>query len=380
MHTTLDPRIARRCGSAPLAGLLFMALVALLFWRFAAASLASPEPRLARIEAPPVAPALELDAEERSTIELFRAASPATVNITSVARFQNRFTLDVTETPRGTGSGILWDDAGHVVTNYHVIEGGSTAWVTLHDQSRWEARVVGEAPHHDLAVLKIDAPQDALTPVRVGSSESLAVGQKVFAIGNPFGLDQTLTTGIISGLGRSIRSLTSHKIDDVIQTDAAINPGNSGGPLLDSSGRLIGVNTAIVSPSGAYAGIGFAVPVDAVRHVVPQLIANGRVRRAGLGIVPFENYYNQRFGLAGVGVREVESGSAAHSAGLRSPRELANGRFVYDVIVGIDGTEVRRVEDLYDLLDQREVGDVVRVSVQRGERIEELRVRLQALD
>jgi S1-C subfamily serine protease len=379
MHTTQGrvPKAGRR-GSAPLAGLLFMALVALLFWRFAAASLALPETRREPLASPPVA--LELDGEERGTIELFRSASPATVNITSVARLQNRFTLDVTETPRGTGSGFLWDDAGHVVTNYHVIEGGSTAWVTLHDQSRWEARLVGEAPHHDLAVLKIDAPKSALLPVRVGSSEDLAVGQKVFAIGNPFGLDQTLTTGIISGLGRSIRSVTSHKIDDVIQTDAAINPGNSGGPLLDSSGRLIGVNTAIVSPSGAYAGIGFAVPVDAVRHVVPQLIAHGRVRRAGLGIMPLNNYQNARLGLTGVGIERVEAGSAAQSAGLRSPRELVSGRIVYDVIVGIDGSEVRRLEDLYDLLDQRQVGDVVRVSVQRGERVEELRVRLQALE
>jgi S1-C subfamily serine protease len=376
MQPTPDRSSAR--GSAPVAGLFFVALVAVLFWRFATASLAASEARA--VTAPPVAPALELDPEERSTIELFRATSPATVNITSVERFQNRFTRDLTETPRGTGSGFLWDGEGHVVTNYHVIENGSTAWVTLHDQSRWEASIVGLAPHHDLAVLKIDAPRRLLTPVRMGTSEGLAVGQKVFAIGNPFGLDQTLTTGIISGLGRSIRSVTNHKISDVIQTDAAINPGNSGGPLLDSSGRLIGVNTAIVSPSGAYAGIGFAVPVDVVRHVVPQLIEHGLVRRAGLGIVPLENAYNERFGLGGVGIRDVEPGSAAQSAGLRAPRELPGGGVDFDVIVKIDGSDIRRVEDLYDVLDQRVVGDVVRVSVRRGERVEELRVRLQALE
>jgi len=361
--------------SAPAATLLFLLLCSVFAWRFREASaLVAAEPRS-------VAPAGELDEDEIATIELFKSASPATVNITSLAQLRRSpFSTDVTETPQGTGSGFIWDEAGHVVTNFHVIRGGSAAWVTLSDQSRWKGTVVGEAPHHDLAVLKIDAPRSSMRPVKVGTSSNLAVGQKVFAIGNPFGLDQTLTTGVISGLGRSIRSLTNHKISDVIQTDAAINPGNSGGPLLDSSGRLIGVNTAIVSPSGAYAGIGFAVPVDVVQHVVPQLIRSGRVSRAGLGILPMSRAWNDRLVERGIGIFEVEPGSAAAEAGLRSAAELEDGRLVFDVILAIDGQEIGRVEDLYDLLDQRKVGDVVSVSLQRAGRTQELQVRLRALE
>ena len=362
-------------GSAPAATLLFLTLCSVLAWRFSEASVGPATPAA---EPRSVAPRWELDQDEIETIELFKDASPAAVNITSLAERKVGF-FDVTETPQGTGSGFIWDEAGHVVTNYHVIRSGGAAWVTLSDQSRWKGRVVGEAPHHDLAVLKIDAPRRNLRPVKVGRSDDLAVGQKVYAIGNPFGLDQTLTTGVISGLGRSIRSLTSHKISDVIQTDAAINPGNSGGPLLDSSGRLIGVNTAIVSPSGAYAGIGFAVPVDVVNHVVPQLIRTGHVRRAGLGIIPMPSSWNTRYLKSGVAIDQVEPGSAADDAGIQSAVRFRDGRLTFDVILAIDGEEIRRVEDLYDLLDQREVGDVVRISLQRGSRLEEVDIRLRAL-
>jgi len=219
-----------------------------------------------------------------------------------------------------------------------------------------------------------------LRGLTVGRSSDLLVGQKVFAVGNPFGLDQTLTTGVISGLGREIRSLTNHKISDVIQTDAAINPGNSGGPLLDSSGRLIGVNTAIVSPSGAYAGVGFAVPVDVVKRSVPQLIEHGRVERPGLGITHLTDPQSRQLGLRGVGVRTVGPDSAAERAGLQDIRIYRDGTYDVDEILAIDGKRVASVTDLYDILDQHEVGDVVTLSVRRGDEMQDVRAKLQALE
>jgi S1-C subfamily serine protease len=218
----------------------------------------------------------ELAADEQSTIALYKRCAPSVVHITSLARQTNPYTLNVQQIPRGTGSGFVWSKDGFVVTNYHVIQGASGATVTLADGTSHRARLVGAYPDKDLAVLRIDAPAAALYPIDVGTSADLQVGQKVFAIGNPFGLDQTLTTGVISALNREIESVTGRPIRGVVQTDAAINPGNSGGPLLDSYGRLIGVNTAIASPNGASAGIGFAIPVDEVNRVVPELIAKGK--------------------------------------------------------------------------------------------------------
>jgi len=233
---------------------------------------AEPRPR-------PVTPRGNLAEDEQATIELFRKAAPSVVHITTLAERVEPFSLNLFRIPRGTGSGIVWDEQGHIVTNYHVIMGADAAVVTLADNSTWSAKLVGAAPHKDLAVLHIKAPADRLAPIIVGTSHDLEVGQKVFAIGNPFGLDHTLTTGVISALGREIESVSGTPITNVIQTDAAINPGNSGGPLLDSAGRLIGVNTQIVSPSGAFAGIGFAIPIDTVNWVVAELIARGTVRR-----------------------------------------------------------------------------------------------------
>jgi S1-C subfamily serine protease len=222
-----------------------------------------------------VVPRGDLAADEQDTIQLFNSASPAVVHITTHELKRDFFTRDVFEIPRGNGTGFVWDKQGHIVTNFHVIESADTAHITMSDQTTWSAKLVGIAPDVDLAVLKIDSRVTDLQPLPIGTSHDLQVGQKVFAIGNPFGLDQSLTMGLISALGREIKSRTRRNIKNVIQTDAAINPGNSGGPLLDSSGRLIGVNTAIVSPSGAYSGIGFAIPVDTVNRVVPDLI-NGR--------------------------------------------------------------------------------------------------------
>jgi S1-C subfamily serine protease len=260
-----------------------------------------------------------------------------------------------------------------------VIQGASAARVTLHDQSVWPATLVGAAPDQDLAVLRIRAPAEKLAPVLVGSSRDLQVGQKVFAIGNPFGLDFTLTTGIVSALGRSIRALTGRMIEDVIQTDAAINPGNSGGPLLDSAGRLVGVNTQIASPSGASAGIGFAVPVDTVNRVVPELIAHGRVVRPRLGIVPAQEWVLRRAGLEGVLVLSVAEGSAAARAGLRGTSQAEDGSLVLgDVVQGLDGRKVTSLDDLYAALEKHRPGETVKVRVLRGDRTHDVEVTLDA--
>lgn len=328
----------------------------------------------------PIAPKGKPLAEERATIQLFKDNSPAVVYITTLAVRRDLFSLNVLELPRGTGSGFIWDAEGHVVTNFHVIQGADTARVTLADQSIWEAQLVGVASDKDLAVLKIKAPRRKLQPIRLGTSRDLAVGQKVFAIGNPFGFDQTLTTGIISGLGREIRSVTGRPIRGMVQTDAAINPGNSGGPLLDSAGRLIGVNTAIYSPSGAYAGIGFAVPVDTVNRIVPQLIRYGRVLRPGLGISVAEEQIARQLGVTGVLVVEVPPGSAAAQAGMRPTRYDALGRVqLGDIIIAIDRKPVQTPDDLFAVLEEYRVGDTVSVSVTRAGKTERLNVKLQGI-
>src|SRR5687768_4690504 len=231
----------------------------------------------------PIDPVTVVSSAEEATIQLFERSAPSVVFITTTSQQQDYWSRNIYEIPAGTGSGFIWDSKGHVVTNYHVIQNAYRAKVTLSDGSAWDAEVVGIEPRKDIAVLKIKADVP-LRPLPIASSDDLKVGQSVFAIGNPFGLDQTLTTGVISALGREINSVTGIPIRDVIQTDAAINPGNSGGPLLDISGRLIGVNTAIVSPSGVFSGIGFSVPVDVVRWVVPDLIRYKGVRRPVLGI------------------------------------------------------------------------------------------------
>jgi S1-C subfamily serine protease len=215
--------------------------------------------------------------DEQATIELFKAVSPSVVHVTNLAVEREPFSANAQMVPRGTGTGFVWDENGFIVTNYHVVDGASAARVILSDHSTYDSTRIWGYPDKDLAVIRIDAPKAKLKPIVVGTSRDLQVGQKTFAIGNPFGLDQTLTTGVVSALGRQIESANGRPIQGVIQTSAAINPGNSGGPLLDSAGRLIGVNTAILSPSGAFAGIGFAIPVDEVNRLVPQLISYGKV-------------------------------------------------------------------------------------------------------
>jgi S1-C subfamily serine protease len=316
-----------------------------------------------------VAPRGPLTADELSITELFESASPSVVYITSIKVQRDFFRMRAMEVPRGTGSGFLWDDRGHIVTNYHVIQGATRAEVTLADQSTWPAELVGFAPEKDLAVLRIDAPKEQLPPLSLGTSADLKVGQTVLAIGNPFGFDQTLTTGIISALGREIQSANGIPIRDVIQTDAAINPGNSGGPLLDSAGRLIGVNTAIVSTSGSYAGIGFAIPVDTVNWVVADLIEFGQVQRPSLGLELASDSISRRFGLEGPLILDVERGSPADRAGLRPTTRDRSGRIrLGDVVIALNGERIRRTGDLGLILESLEEGQKVTLSIIRDGR------------
>jgi S1-C subfamily serine protease len=327
-----------------------------------------------------VAPRGALADEERTTIGIFERASPSVVYITTVQRVRDFWTRNVMRLPQGTGSGFVWDDDGHVVTNYHVIQGAQEALVRLADQRSYPATLVGVSEEHDIAVLQIDVPTDAPPPLPIGSSADLRVGQNVYAIGNPFGLDHTLTTGVVSALNRSIDDARGGTIENVIQTDAAINPGNSGGPLIDSAGRLIGINTMIVSPSGAYAGIGFAVPVDTVNRVVPRLITYGRYIRPTLGIQANDEWSRRLLGeqgRSGVVVLEVEAGSPADRAGLRGAQQTGAGRIVLgDVIVALDGDEIADFGDLANRLDEHVFGDKVKLTVQRGREIREVTVTL----
>jgi|APTNR8051073442_1049403.scaffolds.fasta_scaffold00295_22 S1-C subfamily serine protease len=320
-----------------------------------------------------------LTAAEMATIKLFEEAAPSVCFITTTNVRLDYFTRDVTEIQRGTGSAFVWDNKGHIVTNYHVIQGADKAQVTLSDRSVWPAKLVGVAPEKDLAVLKIDIAASKLRPIPVGVSENLRVGQSVYAIGNPFGLDQTLTTGIVSALGREIESVAGIPIRDVIQTDAAINPGNSGGPLLDSSGRLIGVNTAIYSPSGASAGIGFSIPVDVVRWVVPELIQYGKVKRPSLGVELARQQIVQRLGLEGALVLDVIKNSAADRAGIQPTyRDRSGAIRLGDIIVGINNEKIRSNNDLYLELEKYNPGETVRVKLIREERTTEVELKLDA--
>jgi S1-C subfamily serine protease len=330
----------------------------------------------------PIAARGELAGDEQATIQIFERASPSVVFITTRQRVRDLWTRNVFSVPRGTGSGFVWDNLGHIVTNNHVIEDASEAKVRLNDGRSYRAVLVGASPAHDLAVLRINVPFDLPPPVPVGTSDNLKVGQKVFAIGNPFGLDYTLTSGLVSALDRSLEEANGTVIEHLIQTDAAINPGNSGGPLLDSAGRLIGINTAIYSPSGAYAGIGFAVPVDAVNRVVPQLIAEGRYLRPSIGIGVDEDInrlVTERLGIDGVLVLRVTPGSAAEAAGLRPTQVDSRGDIIPgDVILAIGGEAVDSVGSLLAVLDQRQVGERVTLRIWRDGRELEVPVVLQA--
>jgi S1-C subfamily serine protease len=324
------------------------------------------------VEAVPraITPAGDLAGDEKATIELFERSKGSVVFITTTQLVRDFWSRNMFSIPRGAGSGFVWDADGHIITNNHVVQGAAEAKVRLNDGRDYDARLVGASPAHDIAVLRIRVPDRQPAALPIGTSADLKVGQKVFAIGNPFGLDWSLTTGIVSALDRSLPAEDGRTmIEHLIQTDAAINPGNSGGPLLDSSGRLIGINTAIFSPSGAYAGVGFAVPVDTVNRVVPQLVAKGKYTRPALGIVTDEQLNQQlakQLGVKGVAVLKVEPGSPAEAAGLRAARPAAGGGVVPgDIIVAIDGKPVDSVARLVNRLDEHKVGDTIKLTLQR---------------
>lgn len=328
-----------------------------------------------------VTPRGDLGEDEKATIKLFEETSPSVVFITTINLRRDFFSTNIYKMPAGTGSGFIWDSDGHIVTNYHVIKGADEAQITLWDQSTWDAKLVGVEPDKDLAVLKIKAPDDRLKPIKIGESKNLLVGQKAFAIGNPFGFDQTLTTGVISALGREIESVTRRPITGVIQTNAAINPGNSGGPLLDSAYRLIGINTAIYSPTGSYAGIGFAVPVDTINRIVPQLIEYGKVIKPGLGInIAPDSFVSTRLNTSGVLILNVIEGGGAEKAGLKATTQSANGKIsLGDIIKKVEGKNVEDSSDLFRILDAKVVGDTVNVTVDRDGKDLNFEVTLGAL-
>lgn len=324
-----------------------------------------------------VSPMQYLTSSEQATIDLFEKSAPSVCFITTINSREDQWTRNVTEVPRGTGSGFIWDENGHIITNFHVIEGGNKFKVTLSDGSSWVAVVVGVEPNKDLAVLKIDVPQVKLKPIPVGQSSTLRVGQSVYAIGNPFGLDQSLTTGVISALGREIKSLTGRPIRDVIQTDAAINPGNSGGPLLDSSGRLIGVNTMIYSPSGASAGIGFSIPVDEVNWVVSDLIKYGELKRPILGVELLPTQYAQNWGVEGAMILSLTANGGAAKAGLKALNRNNSGEIIFgDIITAINNQKVTSNNDLILTLEKYNPGEKVKVEFLRDNKLRQVMVTL----
>jgi protease Do-like 1, chloroplastic len=324
---------------------------------------------------------IDLGKDEQENISIFERTTHSVVFITNTALRRDIWSLNTFEVPQGSGTGVIWDRQGHIVTNFHVVYGADSIEVVLSDQSTHQAQVVGLDPDHDLAVLRIRTAKEQLIPINIGNSQGLRVGQKVLAIGNPFGLDHTLTTGVVSALDRTIKSMNERTIEGVIQTDAAINPGNSGGPLLDSSGGLIGINTQIVSPSGAYAGIGFAVPVNTITRVIPQLIKFGKLIRPGMGISLIPDSIAARWGIQGLIIAKVEPGSPGEKAGLESARETSLGRIqLGDIITKLDEEPVKIFDDLVRILDRHKIGDRITVEVHRKGKPRKVVVELQAIN
>jgi len=322
----------------------------------------------------------DLAADEQNTIDVFKENSPSVVYVTSIALRRSFFSFNAVEVPQGTGTGFVWDKKGRIVTNFHVIKDANEVQVTMADNSTWKAVLVGASPDKDLAVLQIDAPNRLLRPITIGKSSDLQVGQKVFAIGNPFGLDQTITSGIISALNREIKAITGRTIRGVIQTDAAINPGNSGGPLLDSAGRLIGVNTAIYSPSGAYAGIGFAVEVDVVNRTIPRLIRDGRIVRPGIGAKLADDRVTQQLGIDGILIVDMERDSPAAKAGLRPTTQYRGEIILGDVITAVSGVKVSSYEDFRTEIEKYDIGTQIALTIVRDGSLKDVTLRLTVIN
>jgi S1-C subfamily serine protease len=379
MELSRRPQPLMRAAGLLTAAVWLIASVGLLVWWVWPRNATVPGPN-PNAEPRAVAARGELSALEQTTIGIYKTAAPSVVHVTNLAKAGgSALNLDVRQVPKGTGSGFVWDQDGHVVTNYHVVEGADAARVTLADHATYEARQVWADPSHDIAVLSIGAPKDKLHPILIGTSHDLQVGQSAYAIGNPFGLDQTMTVGIVSALDREIDAADGRPIRGAIQTSAAINPGNSGGPLLDSAGRLIGMNTAIISPSGASAGIGFAIPVDEINRIVPQLIGHGRVVRPRLGVQVAADQLAQQLGVSeGALVLNVLPNTPAAEAGLQGTRRDAAGRIILgDVIVAVGGQPVKNLKDLYAALDRFKVGDTAALTVVREGQRRDVQVPLK---
>jgi S1-C subfamily serine protease len=339
-----------------------------------AAAAAAPAPNLSPLSLSPGA----RTEDERNTIAVFKKAAKACVFVTQRQMVMDFLGGEAHDVPAGSGSGFLWDAEGHVVTNFHVVANAERLTVTLHDQQTFVAKVIGVEPRKDIAVLKIDAPKEILVPIdRYTETYDLQVGQKVIAIGNPFGLDQTLTTGVVSALGRQVEGIGGVKIREMVQTDAAINPGNSGGPLLDSTGRLIGMNTMIFSRSGSSAGIGFAVPGQTITRIVPQLIKNGRVEQVGLGVeIDPQQRIERRLDIQGLVIIGTVPGSSAEKAGIHGLERTMRGIKLGDVLVAIDDKPVASYDDLYGILDGRHPGETVKVKLLRDRKVVEVQLIL----
>lgn len=324
----------------------------------------------------------DLSELEKANIAIYEQVAPSVVHVTNLAESRGAFNLNIQRIPRGTGSGFIWDTDGHIVTNYHVVEGADAVRVMMGDHTAFDANPVWAYPEKDIAVLTINAPKNKLHPIPIGTSNDLKVGQITYAIGNPFGLDQSMTNGIVSALGREVESEGHRAIQGAIQTSAPINPGNSGGPLLDSAGRLIGMNTAILSPSGASAGIGFAIPVDEINEIVPQLIRHGKVVRPRLGVQVASDQLARQVGVdSGALILKVVPDSPADKAGLLGTRRGQSGRIVLgDVIVAIDGKEIKKSTELTADLEKHKVGDTVTLTVLRDGDRKDFKVTLQSLD
>jgi S1-C subfamily serine protease len=318
---------------------------------------------------------------EKRTIDIYQNTVPSVVNVSNI-RVADSFFYGKVEVPQGAGTGFVWDDQGHIVTNFHVVQGGDDFIITFqNDEKQYKAKVVGVAPSKDIAVLKLATKPSTIKPLRTGSSASLLVGQMALAIGNPFGLDHSISKGIISALGRKIDGIGGVKIHDMIQTDAAINQGNSGGPLINSSGELIGMNTMIFSTSGSSSGLGFAVPVDTIKRITPQLIKYKKVIRPGLGIGVLEDELRQRYvSQSGAAISFVDPDGAAAKAGLRGMMKDRFGRiFIGDVIIKIGKKEVKSKDDIFHELENYQVGDSINIEYLRGGKLKKMKIKLQQL-
>ena len=329
----------------------------------------------------PASPRLMTE-DERNTIEIVKKTKNSVVFITNMQYVRDFFYQSDQPVARGIGSGFVWDDMGLIVTNFHVIEDGDKFMVSLPNQKQVEAKLIGREPTRDIAVLQLQEKVPDLQPVQIGSSKDLLVGQKVIAIGNPFGFDHTVTTGIVSAIGRNMPGAGDVTIRDMIQTDASINPGNSGGPLLDSSGALIGMNTMIISPSGTSSGVGFAVPVDLIKKTVPEIIQFGKVTKPGIGGLTFlSDEYAAQARVTGAVIRDVPRDSQAYELGLRGLGRDSYGRlYIRDVITAIDGKKIKSYDDLFTALDGYKIGATVTLTVDRDGKTRRVELRLVGVD